>query len=171
MKYILGVDPGFNGGLAIYDPETHRIVHVLDMPLLPSRKDKKGKDCKPEVDAFLLSQWISLHSKDLKLAVLEAVNAHPGQSVSAMFRFGYFAGMTHGVLASCNVETKFVQPAVWKAALGLSADKAKSMALVAKLFPNDTPLFARKKDDGRAEAVLLAYLGGLMTKLGSQNKK
>lgn len=163
MKYILGVDPGFTGGLALYDPVDHRIVHVLDMPLLPKIKDKK-----PEVDAFALSTWLSIHSPTIQLAVVEAVNAHPGQSVSAMFRFGYFAGMTHGILSACNIETRFVQPAVWKAVLGLSADKAKSMALVTKLFPQDAPIFARKKDDGRAEAVLLAYLGGLMMKMGRE---
>ncbi len=41
----------------------------------------------------------------------------------------------------------------------LSADKDASRAMACRLFPRHSALFARKKDDGRSEAALLAMYG------------
>ncbi len=161
-EYVLAVDPGFQGALAIYDPLNHRLVSCIDMPLLPKAKDKR-----PHIDAYALANWVGIYSDSVRVAIVENVCGHPGQSVSAMFRFGHGAGMIHGVLAANSLPIKFLQPSVWKAVLNLSPDKAKSLALVNKLFPNDAPLFSKKRDDGRAEAALMAYLGGLMIKSGA----
>jgi hypothetical protein len=44
---------------------------------------------------------------------------------------------------------------MWKKALALDSDKQKSLDLARKLWP-DAPL-KRQKDNGRAEALLMAY--------------
>lgn len=164
MAKILGIDPGFSGALAIYDTDDERIVACVDMPVLTQSKKKT------EVDASSLVTFISNHASYLKLAVVERVYSMPGQNIQSMFRFGYGAGMIHGVLYSHGVDIKFMQPSVWKGVLGLSQDKNKSRELASKLFPEDAHLFKRAKDDGRAEAVLLSYLGGLLLRSNSKNK-
>jgi crossover junction endodeoxyribonuclease RuvC len=48
-----------------------------------------------------------------------------------------------------------VTPQAWKKYFGLIADKHASSIMARKLWP-DAPL-ARQKDNGRAEALLMAY--------------
>ena len=52
-----------------------------------------------------------------------------------------------------TVET--VSPSTWKAAMGLTSDKDKARERASFLIPTHKHLFARKKDDGMAEAALL----------------
>jgi crossover junction endodeoxyribonuclease RuvC len=55
-----------------------------------------------------------------------------------------------------------VVPQVWKKAYGIPGGREnKDMARqkASMLFPKYAHLWARKKDDGRAEAVLLAHYG------------
>jgi crossover junction endodeoxyribonuclease RuvC len=47
-----------------------------------------------------------------------------------------------------------VRPRAWKKDMGLTADKDESLSMARELWP-DAPL-ARKKDNGRAEALLIA---------------
>lgn len=48
-----------------------------------------------------------------------------------------------------------VRPRIWKEALGLSSDKSASLELARSYFSDVAEMLARKKDDGRAEALLL----------------
>ena len=48
-----------------------------------------------------------------------------------------------------------VAPRVWKKSLQLDSDKEKSLILARQLWP--TAPLTRKKDNGRAEALLMAY--------------
>ena len=61
--------------------------------------------------------------------------------------------------AACKLPVKFVQPASWKKHFGLNRDKGLSRSLATQRFPEYAKLFARAKDDGRAEAALLALFG------------
>ena len=87
-------------------------------------------------------------------AVIERVNAFPGQGVSSSFRFGMGYGIIMGVLAASGVKIVDVAPGVWKKHFRLGSDKEKARALAIKLFPHvDLRLV---KDAGRAEALLMA---------------
>jgi hypothetical protein len=69
-------------------------------------------------------------------------------------------GIVEGVLAACGVPAVHIAPAAWKRAVGLSLaskDAARSEAL--RRWPGHAALFARVKDDGRAEAALIAVAG------------
>lgn len=149
---ILGVDPGFLGALAIYDPSTSRLVDVIDMPTLRARD-------KTHVDLEALSCWLSLWASEIRLAVIEEVSAMPGNGTSSSFRFGYYAGVVVGMIYENRIQIAQVKPAVWKAMLGLSHDKALSFKRADELLPHDRHRWLRKKDDGRAEAALLAVMG------------
>jgi crossover junction endodeoxyribonuclease RuvC len=51
----------------------------------------------------------------------------------------------------------FVRPQVWTKALGVGSDKGAHREAACRLFPTDAEQFARVKDDGRADAALLAH--------------
>jgi hypothetical protein len=63
-----------------------------------------------------------------------------------------------GVLAAAGVRCQFLTPACWKRAVGLppGRDKDASRAAAIQRWPAKAELFSRKKDDGVAEAALIA---------------
>jgi crossover junction endodeoxyribonuclease RuvC len=98
--------------------------------------------------------------------VIEDVHAMPKQGVSSSFSFGRALGVAEGVLAGNGLSLRYVSPAKWKKALGLSSDKGVSRRRADKgvsrrraieLWPEHAKAFERVKDDGRAEAALLAW--------------
>jgi hypothetical protein len=145
-RVILGIDPGKTGALAFYFTAEPFRVAVEDMPIV---NDK--------VNAPLLSDILWKYGPTY--AVIEAVGARPGQGVSSMFNFGVSYGIAIGVLGTRAVPLHFVTPAKWKKHFGLSSDKEQSRAKAIQLFPACSSSFARKKDDGRAEAALIAKYG------------
>ena len=145
MICIMGIDPGISGAVAFYFPDSGR-VSVHDMPVADGR-----------VNGASIAAMIAQMNPDY--AVLELVGAMPGQGVSSMFNFGTSFGIVIGVIAACNVRNHLVTPAKWKKHFRLSADKEASRALALRMFPANAEHFARKKDNGRAEAALLALYG------------
>ena len=145
---IIGIDPGFSGAIAFYEKG---VLLIHDMPL------RKIMD-RTQVDAVQFSTYIIDMKRQCRIAfaVVEDVHAMPKQGITSTFRFGYNAGILLGVLEALRVKVLRVKPNAWKPALGLSSDKGKSLALAKKLFPAYHHYFERAKDDGRAEAALLA---------------
>lgn len=154
---IVGIDPGFSGALAFYHIENDRPFLVIDMPLLKVQKGK-GK-LQSEIDTAALAEAIAELSQRIKFAVVEDVHAMPGQGVVSMFRFGESKGIILGVLASHQIPIYLVAPATWKMLTGLSRDKNASRHKVMSMYPESADDFKRVKDDGRAEALLLAIFG------------
>jgi crossover junction endodeoxyribonuclease RuvC len=62
-----------------------------------------------------------------------------------------------GLLAALQIAYTTVRPAIWKRALGLGKDKEAARLRAMQLFPAAD--LRRKKDHGRAEALLLAWWG------------
>jgi crossover junction endodeoxyribonuclease RuvC len=91
------------------------------------------------------------------VAVVEKVGAFPRQGVSSSFRFGMGTGIIHGVLAALVVRRVEVSPMVWKKHFRLGPDKEQARALALKLFSGLSEPLARKRDAGRAEALLMAW--------------
>lgn len=160
---ILGVDPGLSGaGALVFLPEPGarpRLLAVWDMPTrqetLASRRTSR-----PVVDAPRLAVLMRGAPGCLTpdAVVVEKVHAAPGQGVTSMFRFGYGAGVIEGTAAALGLPYGTVPPKEWKRAVGLpvGADKAASCPLAAQVFPERAEMFARKKDNGRADAALIA---------------
>ena len=152
---IIGVDPGISGALVLLDPATMRVWKWADMPTAESNG-------KRSVSASLLtlriSEWSSLASATGRrlLAIVEEVGAMPGQGVTSMFSFGRSYGVILGVLAGYGIATELVRPAVWKKGAGIGKDKGSARKAAQERFPDAADLFARAKDDGRADAALLA---------------
>jgi crossover junction endodeoxyribonuclease RuvC len=85
----------------------------------------------------------------------------PAQGVTSAFNFGFAAGALQGLVAGNAIPMHLVAPLTWKRHYKLSADKDASRRRASQLFPAHSHLWARAKDDGRAEAVLLAYYGSM----------
>jgi crossover junction endodeoxyribonuclease RuvC len=150
-KVILGVDPGLSGALAAVSLETGKIISVFDMPIFSKKGSKKTiNEINDQELAFLIGCF------DVHIAVVEQVSALPGQGVTSMFRLGSAFGTIKGVLAGLGVPFITVHPAKWKKDMRLSGDKAMSRQLASRVWPDTSHEFRRVKDDGRAEAALLA---------------
>lgn len=149
---VIGIDPGFSGAIAILDTATG-FVDLHDMPVIPN---KKGKT---ELNHSALFDILSSPGVAPTRVVVEQVASMPGQGVSSVFRFGQGYGAIQMAVAAHKYPVQYVVPQTWKKFFGLSRDKGVSRGLASQLYPNYAHLFARIKDDGRAEALLLAAYG------------
>lgn len=150
---ILGIDPGASGALAWID-DRGMLLAVEDMPAM---EIKVGTKLRKRVSAPMLAALI--RETMPAAAFVERVGAMPGQGTASMFAFGFSCGLIDGVLSGLNIPVTFVTPALWKKRLGLSADKGNARMRAAQLFPEMAAKFSRVKDDGRAEAALIAAYG------------
>jgi len=143
---ILGIDPGLSGAIAWVSDDGH-LIGVADMPTVEVVGKKKVS---PQMLVALLEDY-----DDAKMVAIEDVGAMPGQGVTSTFNFGYSAGILAGVCAGLRMPTSFYRPAVWKRAAGVPADKGAARQMAQRFWPGCRD-FDRVKDDGRAEAALLA---------------
>ncbi len=153
MTLYLGVDPGLSGALAFFDTEKGHL-HVLDMPVLEVSRNGKTKR---EVSAPLLANILNAVDGTDVVAAVERVGAMPGQGVTSVFSFGRSLGIIEGALAACQISITLVPPQVWQKAAGVRGGKDGSRQRACELFPNYAKMFERKKDDGRADAALMAW--------------
>lgn len=162
MSVILGIDPGLTGAMALYAGGDTLIIH--DMPTrVIKKKTRLDLDALNECLAELVCDW------HVDRVVIERVGAMPRQGLTSAFQFGFVAGALHMGIAAyfgadiCTVTT----PQQWKFNVDLNADpkadrkarKAASRARAVELFPTHAEEFKRVKDDGRAEAALIAWYG------------
>ncbi len=153
MKVSLGIDPGSKGAIAIFS-EAGALVAIHDMPVI---KMKVGKTMRERVSPHGIFDL--LWPMDIQTATVEKVGGMTGQSASAAYTFGYSCGVIEGVLIGLRVATTFVTPQSWKKSFGLAADKGNARQCAMRLWPEKSALFARVKDDGRAESALIGRFG------------
>lgn len=139
MIYI-GIDPGQKGAMAFIGAEGITVV-----PFDESR--------------YLAHLKIIAHPPCAAKAVVEHVNAMPGQGVTSMFNFGKGFGWLLGVLDAYGIPYELVRPQKWKKEYSVTGDKNSSIAVCKRLFPEvsllPTPR-CKKDSDGMAEALLMA---------------
>ncbi len=139
---FIGIDPGATGCAALIHDGGH---DLFDWPGDPALVVPR------------LAEWLARF--DVRLAALEKVGAMPGQGVVSMFTFGQNVGTWHGILAALGIPYVCPRPQDWQRGLvdwkAGKDTKAASLATARRLFP-DADL-GRKKDHGRADALLLAW--------------
>ena len=158
MRLHLGIDPGLTGACAVLT-EAGEYCEVFDVPTMANGKGSAR--VKQQINAAALAARLApLCEKHVVTATLEAVSAMPGQGVSGVFSLGHSFGTIYGVLATLKVPVELITPARWKKAFQLlGTEKETSRALAIRLYPHAAEWLARKKDHGRAEALLLARFG------------
>ena len=149
---FLGIDPGLSGAVALWTPE-RKALDVFDMPTL---KLKPNSD-KRTLDVIELARLLDGVCKwSVTLAVIEQAGPRPNDGIRAAFGAGANWGSTYGALAAQFVPIDIIAPHVWKTAMRVTAAKDSSLDMVKKTLPQHAHFFARKKDEGRAEATLIA---------------
>mgnify|MGYP000329389350 CR=1 FL=1 len=152
-EFVLGFDPGLSGAVAILGRDG-LLVDVIDMPTV---EVKVGSSMKRQVAPAALAAELQMFQNSV--AYVEKVNAMPGQGVSSMFSLGRSMGVIEGVLSGLHIPYTAVRPAEWVKAMRMAAGKDGSRQRAMELFPSHAHLFKRVKDDGRADATLIAFFG------------
>jgi len=154
-KYVIGVDIGNQGGIAILASEGD-LIDAIEMPCL-----QDGPNNRPTVSAALLAAII--RKSRASMAFVEHVAARPGEGPTGAFAFGRSRGVVEGCLGSYSIPVSFLTPARWKRLVGIAPgaagakDAARSLAI--RHWPAKASLFALKKSDGLAEAALIGLAG------------
>lgn len=146
-----GIDIGLSGAIAFLDSDGG--LTITEMPTLALSRGGKNKR---EIDAHALAVILSGH---IDHAFVERVGAMPGQGVSSVFAFGKSYGIVIGILAALGVPVTFVAPRKWKTALSVPAAKDGARARASQLMPQGAEFWRLKRQDGCAEAALLALYG------------
>lgn len=143
---VIGIDPGKNGGIAIFAADRRELCEVVKMPPTPA-------------DILQLLHEVSDNAKCV--AYLEKVGGMPGQGGAASFNFGENYGHITLALLACNIPTEIVSPAKWQKFFNLQGKKSESKtdhknrmkARAQQLFP------ATKVTLWSADALLIAQYG------------
>jgi len=145
---VMSIDPGLSGALAVFIDDV--LIDVVDMPTHELSRNGKAKR---QIAAADLAGIFTQH--DPRHVIVEKVSAMPGQGVTSMFSFGRSLGIIEGIIAAYNIPVTYVTPGVWTKGIGRGAGKDASRARACELYPAHQKQFARVKDDGRADAVLI----------------
>lgn len=152
---ILGIDPGLSGGWAIVNGSGK----LESCGTFPTHTVNK----KERLQGYQLAEQFM--GKSIDHAYVEAVSSRPRQA--GQFQFGVNTGIVHGVLYAHGIPFTLVAPAAWKGSYGIKRaedetkrdKKNEARELAAKLYPDHAHKFSRVKDDGVAEAALIALYG------------
>lgn len=148
--YILGIDPGKTGGLAILDA-FGAVVSVHPMPMQAKEFDVEA--------IFQIIQALPQGSR----VVMERVSAFPGQGVVGIWTFAYGVGLIHGLVRASQVPLDLVSPVTWqKGSSGpTGGDKSITAAWCARTFPAApiVPKGCRKPHEGICDALGIAWFG------------
>lgn len=149
---ILAIDPGIAGAFCLVGDT----VQVGDLPVHAAQHGRAAK-VRSELDLHALREL--LVGQVVTHCFLEQVAARPGQGVTSMFRFGQSSGALYGLVVGLGLPVTFVRPQQWQKyhGIGASPDAARQRAV--QLFPALTSMLSRKRDQHRADALLLAEYG------------
>src|SRR5271163_906360 len=156
---ILGIDPCNSGALALLS-DAGRLLELADMPCVAD--GSKGRQTvNPALLAAIIRRWSP------SAAFCEYVGARPADAKVAAFAFGRCRGAIEGTLAALGVPVTMLTVPTWRRAVGLQtgATKEQSRGEAIRRFPDHAAMFARVRDDGRAEACLIG-VAGIMRKDG-----
>jgi len=149
---ILGIDPGFSGGLAVINHKGEWI-DGMRMPIYHLQKREM-------IDTRELTKfWASaLGASGSNTIVIESVHSMPKQGVASTFKFGRAAGSVEAWALTMPCEMAFVTPQKWKKDMGVKREKRSSLKLANDLFPEAGAVdWSVLRNDGIAEAALMAY--------------
>jgi crossover junction endodeoxyribonuclease RuvC len=154
---VLGIDPGLSGAIAEYDRSNVSALYGLTVFEMPTVKVARNGKLKRELDLAKLADII--YNTTATVAYVERVGAMPGQGVTSMFSFGKSYGSILGILAAFKIPVVHVAPQTWRKHLSVRKGKDGSRMTASELLPKSAHIWPLVKDDGKAEASLIALYG------------
>jgi crossover junction endodeoxyribonuclease RuvC len=160
-KIIVGIDPGLDGAVCIY--RSDKSILIEDTPTMQVKK-AGGKLKSEYLTTAMADLLVSLPPPETHVFI-ESVHSMPKQGVASTFTFGKGYGIWIGIVAAYGFPVTFVTPQAWKKFLmqGIH-DKDAARLRAMQLYPSMMPVLKRKKDIGRADALLIMHYGA--TQLG-----
>ena len=155
MLYI-GIDPGVGGAIAAVNSKG-RLYRIWDTPVTEVKKGKKKQ--RQYLIASMAELLRSIPQDRIRVVGLELVHAMPKNGSVANFALGRGSGLWEGVVCGVGLPLEHVTPQAWKKELlgqGAGGDKSASIVRAQQVYPQAVKYLTRKKDDGRAEALLIA---------------
>ncbi|PWA58826.1 hypothetical protein CTI12_AA354540 [Artemisia annua] len=163
-KWVIGVDPDVSGALAVLKTNEEdgfgTSAEVYDSPnvkMLVGKRIRRRMDTKAMVELLR-----SLNIPNGTTAYIEQSLPYPGDGKLGWWSGGFNYGLWIGVLVASEISVVPVPSIRWKQEFKLSGNgktKDDSRALACTLFPSLSSSLKRKKDHGRAEALLIAAYG------------
>jgi len=158
---IVGVDPDVSGALAVIKSEDQgAAAEVLDVPCV---KVAVGKTMRRRHDTCSIATLVhQLNAPRGSVAYVEQAQPFPKDGKQGWYSTGFGYGAWVGILVASGFRVVPVRAQAWKKAAGICGreyTKDDSRALASMLFPELSPLLKRKKDHGRADALLIARFG------------
>ena len=151
---IIGIDPGISGSICFF--KDGEIKDVIDMPTMTEGKKNKKQVNGSQIVHEISKRIIDIDKKNIKV-IIEQVSAMPGQGVTSMFNFGQSFGILKGICASMQLSMYFVRPAKWKKYFNLiNSEKDASRTKAIEIFPYFSKNLSKKKDNNKADAILIA---------------
>lgn len=160
----IGIDPGISGAIAVIDH--HGVPRVHDMPVRAKKGTGKVRN---EIDPKGLQRVLRelVPADETALVVMEQMHAFmgAGKRVGSMSSQASLAATKAVIVAICelnDLDVMFVTPREWQSLYGIKTTerettKAQSLRIARQLFGMEW--LARAKDDGRADALLIARYG------------
>lgn len=137
-KFIMGIDPGKNGGIALVNDEEAKVFPLTNLT--------------PRDIADIFFDI----SHEVKVCYLEKVHSMPLQGVKSSFTFGENYGVLQGILLGFRLRVEHVLPNAWQKALSCQSrgDKNVTKRKAQELFP-----LMDKMTHAKADALLIAEYG------------
>jgi len=154
---IIGIDVGFSGAIAqILDIRADGLdeIDAVDMPTLKDGAHTELNE--PEIKDLLVGANHVFIEKAQTMPI-EHEGRRQGTASSGRYMMSY--GQVRGICAGMGIPYTLVHPKTWKKVMmaDMPKDKSASIIRAKKLFPQVK--LDRKKDHGRADALLLAEYG------------
>lgn len=159
MRFI-GIDLGLTGGAAMICGATRDMA----VTALPTTDSPAGRRLQGRELLAILRGWVP--AGEPCFVTVEDVRPRPGDrgghgntmhSQGSLMRS---RGIVEAVLDIQGAQVLWIWPQKWKRQYGLIGEsKDTSREVAARMFPGLASAFSRVKDDGLAEAMLLAYYG------------
>lgn len=159
--WVIGVDPDVSGALALLKTDDSGCsAQVFDSPhvIVPV-----GKRTRRRLDAKSIVQLLqSFDAPNGTIAYIEQSIPYPQDGKQGWWSGGFCYGLWIGALVASGFSVVPVPSLLWKNAFKLSGSRSSkddSRELASIFFPSTSSLLRRKKDHGRAEALLIAAYG------------
>ncbi|KAI6685427.1 hypothetical protein NL676_031340 [Syzygium grande] len=159
--WVIGIDPDLSGALALLkSDESGFSAQVFDCPAVPVLV---GKRTRRRLDPKSIVQLLrSLDAPIGTKAYIEQSIPFPNDGKQGWWSGGFGYGLWIGTLVSSGFSVVPVASSLWKNVFELSGSgstKDDSRRVASSLFPSLDDQLKRKKDHGRAEALLIAAYG------------
>jgi hypothetical protein len=170
-KYVMGVDPGKSGAIALLGEDKELLLYVFP---------RKGT----EIDLATLALMFRDLNKDVSECYMEDVHAIFGSSAKSTFAFGRSVGQLEACIVAAGIKLTKVQPKAWQAIAWCKDDlvqtptkrkykrtglpimktntKATSLNAARRVFPDEDFLPSKRHrtpHDGMYDAALIAFAG------------